>query len=418
MTAQLQARFACAIQSGTFLRHPYRVPMSSLPALSRARWLTPFIALLATVVGCVAASAADLVVSAAVRAPVVAAKSYLLVDVLSGQTLVAQNADEAREPASLTKLMTAYLIFRALKDKQIAPSQMVTVSTKAWRAEGSRMFIEPKKPVSVDELLHGVIVQSGNDAAIALAETTAGSEDVFVERMNKEATRLGMKNTRFATATGLPAAQQVSTANDLALLATAIIRDFPEYYALYSIKEYRYNNITQPNRNRLLWSDPYVDGMKTGNTEAAGYCLIASAKRGPRRLLTVVLGAGSDASRAIEAQKLLNFGFQFYDTVQMYQNGQTINTLRVWKGTTDSVAAGFVADQYLTLPKGQAQKLKLSMEAAEPLVAPVARGQRVGVVRVTLDGKAVGEYPLQALADVPLANLFGRAWDTLRLWIK
>ncbi len=365
-----------------------------------------------------AAGPAGLLAAAAVPPPAIAAKAYLLVDVLSGQTLVAQNADEAREPASLTKLMTAYLIFRALNEKQITPSQLVTVSAKAWRAEGSRMFIEPKKAVSVDELLHGMIVQSGNDAAIALAETTAGSEEAFVERMNKEAVRLGMKNTRFATATGLPASQQVSTANDLALLATAIIRDFPEHYALYSIKEYRYNNITQPNRNRLLWSDPYVDGMKTGNTDAAGYCLIASAKRGPRRLLTVVLGAGSDSSRAIEAQKLLNFGFQYYDTVQMYQNGQTINTLRVWKGATDSVAAGFVADQYLTLPKGQAQKLKLSMEAVEPLVAPVTRGQRVGVVRVTLEGKAVGEYPLQALADVPLANLFGRAWDTLRLWVK
>jgi D-alanyl-D-alanine carboxypeptidase (penicillin-binding protein 5/6) len=236
--------------------------------------------------------------------------------------------------------------------------------------------------------------------------------------MNKEAARLGMKNTRFATATGLPAAQQVSTANDLALLAAAIIRDFPEYYPLYSIKEYRYNNITQPNRNRLLWSDPYVDGMKTGNTDAAGYCLIASAKRGPRRLLSVILGAGSDLGRATEAQKLLNYGFQYYDTVQMYQNGQTINTLRVWKGAADSVAAGFVADQYLTLPKGQAQKLKLTMEAVEPLVAPIARGQRVGVVRVTLDAKQVGEYALQAMADVPLASLFGRAWDTVRLWMK
>jgi len=385
---------------------------------SLVRWLPAFVALAASVTGTVAAAATDLFVAAAVPPPAIAAKAYLLVDVLSGQTLAAQNADEPREPASLTKLMSAYLIFRALKEKELVPSQMVNVSAKAWRAEGSRMFIEPKKAVSVDELLHGMIVQSGNDASIALAETLAGSEEAFVERMNKEAARLGMKNTRFATATGLPAPQQVSTANDLALLAAAIIRDYPEYYPLYSIKEYRYNNITQPNRNRLLWSDPNVDGMKTGNTDAAGYCLIASAKRGPRRLLSVVLGAGSDTARAIESQKLLNYGFQFYDTVQMYQNGQTINTLRVWKGTTDSVTAGFVADQYITLPKGQAQKLKLSMEAIEPLIAPVTRGQRVGVVRVTLDGKPVGEYPLQALADVPLASFFGRAWDTVRLWVK
>ncbi len=385
---------------------------------SLVRWLPAFVALAASVVGNVAPAATDLFVAAAVPPPSIAAKAYLLVDVLSGQTLAAQNADEPREPASLTKLMSAYLIFRALKDKELVPSQMVNVSARAWRVEGSRMFIEPKKAVSVDELLHGMIVQSGNDAAIALAETLAGSEEAFVERMNKEAARLGMRNTRFATATGLPAPQQVSSANDLALLAAAIIRDYPEYYPLYSIKEYRYNNITQPNRNRLLWSDPYVDGMKTGNTDAAGYCLIASAKRGPRRLLSVVLGAGSDTARAIESQKLLNYGFQFYDTVQMYQNGQTINTLRVWKGTTDSVTAGFVADQYITLPKGQAQKLKLSMEAIEPLIAPVTRGQRVGVVRVTLDGKSVGEYPLQALADVPLASFFGRAWDTVRLWVK
>jgi len=354
---------------------------------------------------------------AAAPAPPIAAKAYLLVDAVSGQTLAAQGADDLREPASLSKLMVAYLAFRALRDKELLPSQAVPISQKAWRAEGSRMFLDPKKTVSVDELLHGLIVQSGNDAAIALAEAVAGSEESMVERMNKEAARLGMKNTRFVNVTGLPAPQQVSTANDLAMLAMATIRDFPEYYPLYAIKEYRYNNITQSNRNRLLWTDPYVDGIKTGNTDSAGYCLIASAKRGPRRLVSVVLGAGSDSARAIEAQKLLNYGFQFYDTVQLYQNGQAVSSLRVWKGATDAISAGFVADQYLTLPKGQAQKLKLSMEAVEPLIAPVTRGQRVGVVRVTLDDKQVGEYPLQALDDVPLANIFGRAWDTLRLWV-
>ena len=384
--------------------------MTSMHFISRMRWLPAFFVF--------AAAAAEVVAPAPAPPPAIAAKAFLLVDILSGQTIVAQSADEAREPASLTKLMTAYLVFRALRDKELVPSQPVTVSEKAWRAEGSRMFLEPKKVVSIDELLRGLIVQSGNDAAIALAETSAGSEAVFVERMNMEAARMGMKNTRFANATGLPAAQQVSTANDLALLAAAIIRDFPEFYPLYSVKEFRYNNITQPNRNRLLWSDPYVDCMKTGNTDAAGYCLIASAKRGPRRLLAVVLGAGSDSARASEAQKLLNYGFQFYDTVQLYQNGQAVSSLRVWKGATDTVQAGFVADQYLTLPKGQAPKLKLAMEAIEPLVAPVTQGQRVGVVRVSLDGKAVGEYPLQALADVPPASFFGRLWDTVRLWAK
>jgi D-alanyl-D-alanine carboxypeptidase (penicillin-binding protein 5/6) len=295
---------------------------------------------------------------------------------------------------------------------------MVNVSARAWRAEGSRMFIEPKKAVSVDELLHGVIVQSGNDASIALAETVAGSEDAFSDRMNREAARLGMKNTHFVNATGLPAPKETSTANDLALLAAALIRDFPEYYPLYSIKEYRYNNITQPNRNRLLWTDPYVDGMKTGNTDAAGFCLIASAKRGQRRLLAVVLGAGSESARAIEAQKLLNYGFQFYDSVQLYQSGQPVSSLRVWKGAEKMVPAGFVIDRYVTLPKGQAQKLKLSLEAVEPLLAPVVKGQTVGTVKVTLDGKPVGAYPLLALADVAPASIFGRAWDTVRLWFK
>ena len=364
------------------------------------------------------AASSQTTVPAAVAPPSIAAKAYLLIDILSGQTLVAVNADEPREPASLTKLMTAYLVFRALKDKELTPSQMATVSEKAWRAEGSRMFIDPKKAVSVDELLHGEIVQSGNDAAIALAEVTAGSEQAFVERMNREAARIGMKNTRFINVTGLPAPQQVSTAADLGLIAAAVIRDFPEYYPLYSIKEYRYNNITQSNRNRLLWSDPYVDGIKTGFTDGAGYCLIASAKRGPRRLLAVVLGAASDAARASEAQKLLNYGFQFYDTVQLYQNGAQVSALKVWKGATDSVPAGFVVDQYVTLPKGQAPQLKLTLEAVEPLVAPITRGQRVGLVKVTLDAKPVGEYPLVALEEVPLAGLFGRAWDTIRLWFK
>jgi D-alanyl-D-alanine carboxypeptidase (penicillin-binding protein 5/6) len=354
----------------------------------------------------------------AVPPPSIAAKAYLLVDLVSGQTLVADNADLPREPASLTKLMTAYLAFRALKEKALTPSQMVNVSAKAWRAEGSRMFIEPKKAVSVDELLRGVIVQSGNDASVALAETVAGSEDAFVERMNREAARLGMKNTRFVNATGLPAPQETSTANDLALLAAAVIRDFPEYYPLYSIKEYRYNNITQPNRNRLLWTDPYVDGMKTGNTDAAGFCLIASAKRGQRRLLAVVLGAASESARAIEAQKLLNYGFQFYDSVQLYQSGQPVSSLRVWKGAEPMVPAGFVVDRYVALPKGQAQNLKLSLEAVEPLLAPVLKGQKVGTVRVTLDGKPVDAYPLLALADVGPASLLGRAWDTVRLWFK
>ena len=354
--------------------------------------------------------------SATAPAPGVAAQSYFLLDTLSGQTLAAGNVAERRDPASLTKLMTAYLVFDALRSKAIVPSQMVTVSQKAWRAEGSRMFIEPRKAVSVDELLRGMIVQSGNDASVALAELVSGSEEAFVEKMNREAARLGLAGTHFVNATGISDPQHYSTASDMAQLAAALIRDYPEYYPIYSQKEFRYNNITQPNRNRLLWTDPYVDGVKTGHTEAAGWCLIASAKRGDRRLLAVVLGANSDAGRAAEAQKLLNWGFQTFDTVQLYQSGKPVSTLRVWKGAQAEIKAGFLADRYLTLPKGKAGNLALTLEAQEPLVAPVARAQRVGVVKVALEGRPVAEFPLIALEDVPPANLFGRAWDTVRLW--
>ncbi|MFO1305341.1 MAG: D-alanyl-D-alanine carboxypeptidase family protein [Burkholderiales bacterium] len=353
-----------------------------------------------------------------VPVPAAAAAAWLVTDVTSGQVLAGQNADERRDPASLTKLMTAYVVFGALRAKTIQPSQLVTVSERAWKAEGSRMFIEPRRAVSVDELLRGMIVQSGNDASIALAELVGGTEEAFVERMNAEAQKLGMTNTRFANVTGLSSAQHYSTAADLAKVAAALIRDYPEYYPLYSQKEFRYNNITQPNRNRLLWSDPHVDGMKTGHTEAAGWCLVATALRGDRRVLAVVLGASSDAARASEAQKLLNWGFQAFDTVQLYQSGKQVTTLRVWKGTAPEVPAGFLADRYLTLPKGKADKLAVTMQAEEPLVAPIARAQRVGTVKISLEGKPVAEFPMIALEEVPLASFFGRAWDSIRLWFK
>ena len=349
-------------------------------------------------------------------APSVAAAAWVLVDTLSGQTLGGSNADERRDPASLTKLMTAYIAFGALRAKSITPSQMVTVSQRAWKAEGSRMFIEPRKAVSVEELLHGVIIQSGNDASIAVAEVVAGTEEAFVERMNQEAARLRMTATHFTNATGLADPQHYSTAADMARLAAALIRDFPEYYPLYSQKEYRYNNITQSNRNRLLWTDPYVDGVKTGHTDAAGWCLIASAKRGDRRLVSVVLGAASDSARAAESQKLLNWGFQSFDTVALYQSGKPVTTLRVWKGAKPDVSAGFLADRYLTLPKGKADKLALTLESKEPLIAPVLNGQSVGVVKVALEGKPVADFPMIALEEVPLANLWGRAVDTVKLW--
>jgi len=354
----------------------------------------------------------------AVPPPAINAAAYVLLDVTSGQVIIAHNGGERRDPASLTKLMTAYIVFAALRDKAITPSQMVKVSESAWRAEGSRMFIEPRKAVTVDELLHGMIVQSGNDASIALAEQLAGTEVAFVEQMNAQAKRLGLANTQFMNATGLSQAQHYASAEDLARLAAALIRDFPDYYPYYALKEYRYNNITQPNRNRLLWIDPYVDGLKTGHTDAAGWCLIASAKRGERRLLSVVLGAGSDAGRASESQKLLNYGFQAFDTVQLYQSERPVSSLRVWKGAASELPVGFIADQYVTLPKGKADKLTLTLAATEPLVAPVTKGQRVGSVKVALEGRPVAEFPLVALQDVPIGNLFGRAWDTVRLWVK
>jgi serine-type D-Ala-D-Ala carboxypeptidase (penicillin-binding protein 5/6) len=290
------------------------------------------------------------------------------------------------------------------------------VSERAWKAGGSRMFIEPRKAVSVDELLHGVIIQSGNDASIAIAELVGGTEEAFVDKMNQEAAKLGMTGTHFTNADGLPDPQHYSTATDLAKLTVALVRDFPEYYPLYAQKEYRYNNITQSNRNRLLWTDPYVDGVKTGHTDAAGFCLVASAKRGDRRLVSVVLGAASDSSRAAESQKLLNWGFQSFDTVALYQSGKPVTTLRVFKGAKHDVTAGFLADRYLTLPKGKADKLALTLESKEPLIAPVLSGQPVGTVKVALEGKPVAEFPLIALEQVPLANLFGRAVDTVRLW--
>ncbi len=350
--------------------------------------------------------------------PAIAARSFLLLDDHSRQTLAGQNANERVEPASLTKLMTAYLTFAALKQKRIEPAQAVPVSERAWKAEGSRMFIEPRKTVTVEELMRGMIVQSGNDACLALAELIGGSEEAFAKMMNQQAQQLGMKNTNFMNSTGLPNPQHYSTAQDLALLASAIIRDFPEYHPLYAMKEYRYNNVTQANRNRLLWTDPTVDGMKTGYTENAGYCLIASARRGERRLLSVVLGTASEAARAAESQKLLNYGFQNYDSVKLYEKNQAVTSLPVWKGMINSVKAGFLNDLYVSLPKGQADKVKATLESRQPLLAPVAAGQPIGVMKLTLDGKPYAELPVVALENVALAGVFGRGWDSIRLLFK
>ena len=351
-------------------------------------------------------------------APPVAARAYLLADFPSGRLLVQQGVNDRVEPASLTKLMTAYLTFTALKQGRIKMDQVLPVSTRAWKAEGSRMFIEPNRPVTVLELIQGMIVQSGNDACITLAEGVAGSEEVFAQMMNQQAAKLGMKNTHYMNSTGLPHPQHYTSANDLALLAAAIIRDFPEYYKFYAMKEYRYNNITQPNRNRLLWLDPSVDGMKTGHTESAGFCLIATARRDPMRLISVVLGTASDSVRATESQKLLNYGFQFYESTRVYPKGQTVSTLPVWKGSEKTLKAGVNQDLLITLPKGYYSRAKATVTSKQPLLAPISAGQVVGTIQLTLDDKPLADYPLVALEAVPVGNIFGRAWDTVRLWFK
>jgi D-alanyl-D-alanine carboxypeptidase (penicillin-binding protein 5/6) len=377
----------------------------------------------------IAAVAASLLMMSAgaqtVPAPQIAAKSWLLLDATSGQVIAAQDPNLRIEPASLTKVMTAYVVFEALRDKKIALNTMVNVSPRAWKVDSSssKMFIDPATPVSVDDLLHGLMVQSGNDAAVALAEAVAGDEGTFVVLMNREAQRMGMKNTRFANPHGLPSPDNFSTAQDLATLATNVIRDFPEFYKIDSVKQFTYNKITQQNRNRLLWLDPTVDGMKTGHTESSGYSMIASARRpngnsGQRRLISVVSGTSSDSVRTQESQKLLNWGFQNFDTVKLYAKGQAIATPEVWKGAQSNVKIGFTNDVLVTVPKGVAGKLKPVLERKEPLVAPLPRNGRVGTLKMMVDNKPLLVLPVVALEEVQEASMIGRAWDSLRLMIK
>lgn len=351
-------------------------------------------------------------------APQINARAWLLVDTASGLPLAENGADSKVEPASLTKLMTAYLSFAALKEGRLRPDQVLPVSEKAWKAEGSRMFLEPTRPARVDDLLRGMIVQSGNDACIVLAEAIAGSEEGFVSMMNQMAKRLGMTGTHFMNATGLPHPDHYTTARDLARLAMALINDFPRHYKLYAEKEFTYNGIRQLNRNRLLYMDPTVDGVKTGHTDSAGYCLIASGQRDRRRLLSVVLGANSDTARAMESQKLLNYGFQSFETVRLYPANQAVSTLRIYKGSKNDLQAGFTRDLYVTVPRGAAGRLDARLVTRQPLMAPVSRGQAVGSLRLTVDGELVGDYPLRALHDVSVAGLLGRGWDSILLMFK
>ena len=376
-----------------------------------------------------AVTASILLTSAALAqslpAPTIAAKSWILLDATSGQVIAAQDPGARIEPASLTKIMTAYVTFQALKDKKLDINQMVNVSVKAWKvdASSSKMFIDPATPVKINDLLYGLMVQSGNDAAVALAEAVAGDEGAFVTLMNREAQRMGLKNTHFGNPHGLPSAENYSTAQDLSTLAARVIVDFPEFYKIDSVKSFTYNKITQPNRNRLLWLDPTVDGMKTGHTENAGYCMIASARRpngnaGERRLITVVLGTTSDSARTQESQKLLNWGFQNFDTVKLYAKGQAIAIPEVWKGAQRELKIGFANDVLVTVPKGVAARMKPVLERRDPLVAPLARNSRIGTLKMMVDGKSLLELPVVALEEVPQASIFGRAWDSMRLWLK
>jgi D-alanyl-D-alanine carboxypeptidase (penicillin-binding protein 5/6) len=358
------------------------------------------------------------------EAPGLDAKSWLLLDATSGQVIASQNADERVEPASLTKIMTAYLVFQALKAKTLQLDQTVTVSVHAWKVApgSSKMFIEPGQHVSIDDLLSGLLIQSGNDAAVALAEATAGSEDAFVQRMNETAERMGLKSTHFASPHGLPDPQTYSTARDLAALSARLIRDFPDMYVRYDhVKQFRFNNITQPNRNRLLWIDPTVDGGKTGHTEAAGYCMIASALRpgaaGQRRLIAVVMGTSSDKARTAATGMLLNWGFQNYETVKLYAKGDTVGTATVWKGLQSQVPVGFDRDIYATIPRAWVPRLQKVVTRQGPLVAPLAADTQVGTADMQVDGHSIVSYPVVALQPVGEAGVLTRGWDSMRLWV-
>ncbi|HEY4318042.1 MAG TPA: D-alanyl-D-alanine carboxypeptidase family protein [Herbaspirillum sp.] len=358
-------------------------------------------------------------------APSVAAKSFVLLDANSDQIIASQDPDLRVEPASLVKLMTAYVVFDAIRDKKLDLNQMVNVSVNAWKIDptSSKMFIEPNKPVSVNNLLYGLIAVSGNDAAVALAEAVAGTEDAFVALMNRQAERMGLKATRFSNSHGLPSSENYSSARDFAQLCYRLIADYPEFYkTYYSVKKFTYNNITQPNRNRLLWLDPTVDGMKTGHTSSAGFSLITSAKRpipgGERRLISVVIGTTSDQVRTQENQKLLNWGFQNFDAVKLYSKDQAIDNSDVWKGSQGKVKVGFTHDVYVTVPRGSAGKIKPVLARNDPLIAPIAQNSKIGTLKITLDGTTITELPVVALEQINQAGVFGRAWDSLRLMFK
>ena len=350
--------------------------------------------------------------------PQIAASSYILMDFDTGEVIAESNADALVEPASITKLMTSYVVFHAIEDGLISLEDQVLVSEKAWRSDGSRMFIEVNTEVSVDDLLHGMIVQSGNDASIALAEHVAGSEDAFVSLMNQYAGMLGMSNSHFANTTGMPAEGHLTTARDSALIAQAIIAEFPSWYALYAVREFTYDEIRQPNRNGLLWRDDSVDGLKTGHTDAAGYCLVSSAQRGAMRLIAAVMGAPSASSRLDSSQALLNYGFRFYETRRLFSAGDEISQSRVWKGAAEVVPVGVVEDIFVTAPRGRNDALSADADIDSQLVAPVAPGEVVGTLRISFEGEVSREVPLVTLGDVAEGSFWKRMVDEVELWFE
>jgi len=350
--------------------------------------------------------------------PAIPARAYVLLDFNSGTILAEKEPDARMDPASITKLMTAYAVFSELRKGEMLLDEMVTVSERAWRTGGSRMFIEVGTQVSVENLIRGMIIQSGNDASVALAEHTAGSEDAFAGLMNEYARRLGMMNTNFRNATGLPAEDHYSSARDIAILASAIIGEFPEFYPLYSEREFTYNNISQRNRNMMLWRDPTVDGMKTGMTDAAGYCLVSSAERESMRLISVLLGTDSAKIRADATQGLLNWGFRFYESHQLYAARQPVTTTRVWKAESEELALGLREDLWVTLPRGRYDLMEASMELQQPLVAPVSPENAVGSIKVSIEGEPLAERELYPLAEVPEGGFVRRAIDSVLLWLE
>ncbi|MBM4200648.1 MAG: D-alanyl-D-alanine carboxypeptidase [Gammaproteobacteria bacterium] len=346
------------------------------------------------------------------------AKAYLLMDANSGRVLAERNADERLEPASLTKIMTAYVVFEEVKKGHIKLDDLVTVSEKAWKTEGSRMFAKVGAQISVENLLKGMIVQSGNDASVALAEHVSGDEAVFAQMMNQHAERLGMKNTRYKNSMGLPDPEHYATARDMALLSAALIRDFPNFYEWHSIKEFEFNGIKQPNRNRLLFTDPTVDGVKTGHTKGAGYCLVASALRDNMRLIAVVLGTASDKARAEANRALLDYGYRFYETKSVYKGGEALALARIYKGETKELPVGLAQDFYVTVPRGQFNAVKSTLDVAGLFVAPVRQGDAAGTARATLNDQIVAELPLIALQTVETGGFFRRMADSVALWFK